>query len=533
MATQLFTPFRYPTQSLADLELVEDVPIRSTGMTAAVVEAAFGSPHPKSAEHLLVWQEPVVARDGTLSMRRVYRKLPGAALSGELVRESTWGAPAQVVSQDVAAGTHADTGLNVVESAVEPKDAQLARKRTTTVQWPALTSQRLNARGDVETLTEGKVAPSTPLPAACVTTTELRLQAETVDRSRLVSAAVTAHAELIDKARGDSALIPGRLRAAELYQIDDVIVPPETEPDALSASVVESRVVAKTRAQSVKRTTSRTGANLPSVTDRKLGPHGELLESTEALVDVQTTPAGAFDIATDSVHDTGTGVAVRSTTRLAAGQSYPVLSGYSIEPETRTPVTIVRDIVPADTVLDTPAQLVIDRKLRAVDKWRSIRIVTSLDALPAAFSEQKHIRFRFPGLFYSYDPVTGIASYRHAVSCMIPALVQVSFGYELVNIDFLVIRPVSWHYPSGFTVSSVLTNGEQIDYTTTADAASDSSGATAAATHPLPTAVTVPLSNPTRAQYEALIGTYATVTGASERWKGGVWRTETWQVKLE
>lgn len=533
MATQQSTPFRYPTQSLADLELVEEVPLRSTGMTS-VLEAAFGSPHPKSAEHLLVWQEPIAGRDGALSIRRVYRKLPGAALAGELVRESTWGAAAQVVSQDVATGTHADSGLNVIESAVEPKDAQIARKRTTTVQWPALASQRLTARGDVETLRESKVAPNTALPEASVNTTELRLDAETADRSRLVAGSVTAHSELIDKSRGDSALIPARLRAAELYQVDDAIVPPDTQPDALSASVVESKVVAKSRTQSVKRTTSRAGTTLPCVTDRKLGPNGELLESVEALVDLQTTPAGAFDIASDVVLDTGTGVAVRSTTRLAAGESYPVLTGHSIEPETRTLATIVRDIVPADTVLDTSLQLAIDQKLRAVDKWRSIRIVTSLDALPAACTEQKHFRFRFPGLFYSFDPTTGIASYRHAVSCMVPATVQISFGYECVNFDFLVIRPVSWHYPSGFTVSSVLTNGEQIDYTaTSAITSTDAGGSMTTSVLAKPVSVTVPLSTPTRAQYEALMGTYATVTGASERWKGGVWRTEIWQVKLE
>ena len=578
------------------MELVEEVPVRRTGMVVSKVEAAYGSPHPRSPDHLLVWQEPVVGRDGALSMRRVYRKLPGAALAGELVRESTWGAPAVVTARDVAIGTHADSGLGILESVVEPKDAQIARKRTTSVQWPALTSTRLNARGDVETVVESKVVPGTELPVATLATTELRLDAETVDRSRLRVGSVGDHAELADKVRGDAALIPARLRAAESYQVTDAIVTPSTEPDALSEHVVESKVAGKSRSQSVKRNTIRTGATLPCVTDRKLGSHGEVLESTESLVSLGTAPAAGFGISADSVRDTGTGLAVRNTVKLAPGQTYPVLSrtayaheadgeqvittsqivdpadpvaaalppggvkvlsarlepidnhhsrrivselaaeefpvlsGKLMEHETRTLVTVAQQIVPAITVLDAPGPLVIEQKLRALDKWRSVQIITSLDALPSGFQEQKHLRFRFPGLYYDFDAVTGVVSYRHSITCVLPAKVDVSFGYAAVDLPLYEIKPVSWSYPSGFSVSEVLTNGEVIVYPATTPA---DSGTPVAEARPLPASVTLPLSAPTRKDYEALIGTYVPVTGATERWKGGVWRTEIWQVKLE
>ena len=101
---------------------------------------------------------------------------------------------------------------------------------------------------------------------------------------------------------------------------------------------------------------------------------------------------------------------------------------------------------------------------------------------------------------------------------MVAARVNVSFGYEEVEPALYEIKPVSWIYPLGFSVESVLTNGEQFSYEKSATVS---------------VSVTVPLSSPTRAEYEALIGTYVTVTGASERWKGGVFRTELWQVKLE
>ena len=263
-------------------------------------------------------------------MRRTYRKLPGLALPGEAVRSATWGAVATTTTQDVATGTPADSGLNVLESVVEPKDAQTARKRTTSVEWP-------------------------------------------------------------------------------------------------------------------------------------------------------------------------------------------VLVGKSLEPQTRTPMTTTRRMVTAESPLPADGPLVLDRRLNAVNKWRSIQIVTSLDALPAAYAEHKQHVFRFPGLFYGFDPVGGggVAK-REAFSRTVAARVEVSFGYEEVEPELLEIVPVSWSYPLGFSVSEVLTNGEQFHYLASKETVS----------------VTVPQSTPSRAEYEALIGSYATIAGSSERWKGGVWRTELWKVKL-
>jgi len=311
---------------------VEEVPVRA-GLAvsgASEVEAAYGSPHPKAPEHRLVWQEPVSGRDGALSMRRTYRKLPGLALLGEAVRSTTWGAVATTTVQDVPTGTPADSGVDVLESVVEPKDAQTARKRTTLVQWP-------------------------------------------------------------------------------------------------------------------------------------------------------------------------------------------VLVGKSLEPQTLTPITTTRQMVAADAPLPADGPLVLDRKLNVVNKWRSIQIVTSLDALPAAYVEHKQHAFRFPGLFYGFTPSGGGGvTKREAFSRTVAARVEVSFGYEEVTPELLEIVPVSWSYPLGFTVSEVLTNGEHFDYVASKESVS----------------VTVPQSTPSRAAYEALIGSYATVTGASARWKGGIWRTELWKVKL-
>lgn len=331
MASQS-APFRFPTQHACDFELVEEVPVRA-GLAvsgASEVEAAYGSAHPKAPDHRLVWQEPVTGRDGALVMRRTYRKLPGLALLGEAVRSTTWGAAATTTTQDVATGTPADSGINVLESIVEPKDAQTARKRTTAVEWP-------------------------------------------------------------------------------------------------------------------------------------------------------------------------------------------VLVGRSLEPETRTPLTTTRRMVAADSPLPTDGPLVLDRRLNIVNKWRSIQIVTSLDALPAAYVEHKQHVFRFPGLFYGFDSVGGGGVMkRDAFSRTVAARVEVSFGYDEVEPELLEIVPVAWNYPLSFDVSEVLTNGESFAYMVKEELVS----------------LTVPQSTPSRAEYESLIGTYATITGSSERWKGGIWRTELWKVKL-
>ncbi|MDD5349892.1 MAG: hypothetical protein PHQ12_06750 [Chthoniobacteraceae bacterium] len=331
MASQS-VPFRFPTQSAVDVELVEEVPVRAgvavTG--ASELEAAYGSPHPRAPGHRLVWQEPVPGRDGALLMRRTYRRLPGAELAGEAVRASSWGAAAVTTARDVPAGTPADTGLNVLESVVEPKDAQVARKRTTTVEWP-------------------------------------------------------------------------------------------------------------------------------------------------------------------------------------------VLVGRSVEPQTGTPVTVTRRMVAADAPLPEASPLTLDRKVEEVNKWRSIQIVTSLDALPAAYVEYKDRSFRFPGLFYGFDATGGGGvTKRDAFSRTVPARVEVGFAEEASEPELFMIVPVSWSYPLSFDVSDVLTNGEHFEYPVKDELV----------------ALDVPRSSPSRADYEAQIGSYVTVAGACERWKGGLWRTELWKIKL-
>ena len=331
MASQL-PPFRFPTQDSSDVELIVEVPVRAGVAVngSSELEAAFGSPHPQCPQHRLVWQEPVKGSAGALAMRRIYRRLPGTALVGQTVRATSWGAAATTTVQEVPTGTAADTGLNVIESVVDPTDAQTARKRTVSVDWPVLTSR-------------------------------------------------------------------------------------------------------------------------------------------------------------------------------------------SVESETGTPVTETRQVVAAGAALPADGPLVIDRKINAVNKWRSIQIVTSLDALPAAYTEQKKMSYRFPGLFYGFDATGGgSVSKRSAFSRTVTARVEVSFGYVEVVPEILAIVPVSWSYPLNLDAADVLTNGESFTYL------SDKVTVTE----------TVPQSTPTRAAYEALMGTYATVSGASERWKGNVWRTELWKIKL-
>lgn len=309
-----------------------DVPVRAGIAVNGTLEsqADYGSPHPKSPDHLLVSQEPVPGRDGSITMRRVYRRLPGTALAGEATRSANWGAVTTTSSQDVPVGTAADTGINVVESVVEPQDAQTARKKTTSV--------------------------------------------------------------------------------------------------------------------------------------------------TE----------------------------------------WPVLAEHSLEPQTGTPMTTTHTMVAAGAALPDATALTVDRKLTAVNKWRSIQIIASLDAMPSAYAEYRERSFRFPGLFYSYDPTTGISK-RAAYSRTVAARVEVSFSATAAEPQLFAIAPVAWSYPGTCDCSDVLTNGETVVYTYNSTVLS----------------LAVPASTPARSAYEALVGTYVAVQGACECWKGNIWRTELWKVRLE
>ncbi len=324
-------PFRFPTQDPSDVELVVEVPVRA-GLSVAgtfEAEAQYGSPHPKSPEHRLVSQEPVPGRSGAITMRRVYRRLPGTALVGEALRSTNWGAVTSTSSQEVPVGTAADTGLNVLESVVEPKDAQVSRKKTTSVEeWPVLTER-------------------------------------------------------------------------------------------------------------------------------------------------------------------------------------------SVESQTGTPLTTTHTMVAAGSALPDASPLTLERKLSAVNKWRSIQIVTSLDALPASYVEYREKSVRFPGLFYGYDTDMGISK-RVAFSRTVAARVEVSFSESPVEPDLYLINMVQWNYPGTFDCSDVLTNGETVVYAYDSNILS----------------LTVPKSTPTRSDYEALIGGYVTLYGSCERWKGNIWRTELWKIRL-
>ena len=324
-------PFRFPTQTLDDVELIAEVPVRAGLAVNGTLEAQaeYGSPHPKAPEHRLVSQEPVAGRDGGLLMRRVYRRLPGAELAGAAIRSANWGAPTTVSTRDVAPGTEADSGFNVVESVVEPKDAQTSRRKTTAVaEWPVLTER-------------------------------------------------------------------------------------------------------------------------------------------------------------------------------------------SLEPQTGTPVTATHTMVAAGSALPEATALTLDRKLTAVNKWRSIQIITSLDGLPASYVEYRERSFRFPALFYGYDMVTGVSK-RVAFSHTVAARVEVSFSEIASEPELFSFIPVSWNFPGPCDASEVLTNGETLVYTYDSKILS----------------LTVPTSTPTRSAYEAQVGSYVAVQGACERWKGGIWRTELWKVKL-
>jgi len=318
---------RYPVQALEDFEIVEEALVRQGSDTGV----AYGTPHPRSPEHVLVWQEPKLTSDGQFLMRRLYRKLPGEALPGELVRETTWGESASVVVQDVPTGTPADSGLNVIESVVEPKDAQIARKRTVSVEWPTLVSR-------------------------------------------------------------------------------------------------------------------------------------------------------------------------------------------GVEAETRTPLTTTRQIVETGSALPVASPLVIEQEIKALDKFRSLQTVSVLDQMPASYVEYRHLRFKFPGLFYDFTPgSSGFVNRRAAFSEIVSARVTVSFSAGATEPAIRQFQPVSWSYPGGFHGASLLTNGEEVTYTVSTSQLT----------------LTVPQSIPSRSQYEALIGQYIAVLATCQHWKGGIWRTELWEVKAQ
>jgi hypothetical protein len=135
-----------------------------------------------------------------------------------------------------------------------------------TLPGPVIPTRRINERGDLETVNTQVVPPGTQPDPDGLLVTQTQVAQEEVSKGVKTTATVPSHSQLLIKEKKDGLL-------GETVTTDD-IVDPETEPDELSETILNSTVQQTSATKAVKRTTTATGpTELPSLSlvDSPLG----------------------------------------------------------------------------------------------------------------------------------------------------------------------------------------------------------------------------------------------------------------------
>ena len=122
-----------------------------------------------------------------------------------------------------------------------------------TIPGPILAGERVNERGDVETITQQTVVAGTAPDADGLLVTQTAVQPVDSVKSTKTKGSVTSYATLVSKANKSGLL--GNV------SVTDNIVASSTSPDNLSLTVIDSSVEAVSATKSRKRTTTSTGPN--------------------------------------------------------------------------------------------------------------------------------------------------------------------------------------------------------------------------------------------------------------------------------
>ncbi len=385
-----------PTQSLEDREIVELVPFRVDNPGFRLTD--FGTPHKLYPAYTLQHMEPYLGDNNSLFVMEIYRKRSGVPLDGSVVSGGTWGERATTTRQRVEPGTEADSGIGVLESSVTAENAQTAYRTTTFVDWPTLTTTRINERGDLETTVMAKVAPGELLPNDTLFTTRITQEAETKDRATLTVSSVSEYSTLMTKERGSDQLARFAKDGVTQVVVDEV--GPETEPEVDDPGDSERRIlssrVVQTSKTKARKTTVSVPALMPLVSVNAVDPAawGAQSVTVETVVAAGTTlPTPTFNTLSSERRALNPAQAIQTVT--TAG-SFPTLVGGAVDEKSRIVVDIEKTFVPAGTKGSISGGWY--REVQPLNQWRSIQISSKVDPgkLPAMETTEVFVQKAFP-----------------------------------------------------------------------------------------------------------------------------------------
>jgi len=235
-----------------------------------------------------------------------------------------------------------------------------------TIPGPVLTGKKLDERGDLETITTQTVVAGTAPASDGLLVTQTSVQPVDSVKSTKTTGTVESYTTLFTKANKAGLL-------GDTSTTDD-IVPPSTNPDALSTTVLESSVDALTATKSRKRTTTSSGPTELDSNEKKGGLLGETTIAQSIVAygsspdSLSTSVISSSVEAIDSSKSKKTTITSTGPTSLASPSKKGGLLGE---------VSVVESIVAAGTSPDSLSATVLSSEVTAIDSAKSKKTTTT------------------------------------------------------------------------------------------------------------------------------------------------------------
>ena len=248
-----------------------------------------------------------------------------------------------------------------------------------TLPGPEVPTKRYNERGDLETVIVQTVPPFTPPDPDGLLVTGSQVVQEEMGKGVKTTSTVEEHSLLQIKEKKEGLL-------GETITTDD-IVDPSTNPDALSQTIVSSSVEQFSATKSRKRTTTSTGPT--SLTQKS--KDGKLIGDvtiTESVVAPNTNPdAVSTSLLASEVKQVDSGKAIKRNTIL---NSTPTLLGSNSKEGLLGRTTVSETVVNSGTIADAPTLSIVSSSVEPIDSVRSRKItVTSTGPTTLSGKEKK------------------------------------------------------------------------------------------------------------------------------------------------
>ena len=401
-----------------------------------------------------------------------------------------------------------------------------------TIPGPILAGERVNERGDVETITQQTVVAGAAPDADGLLVTQTAVQPVDSVKSTKTTGTVESYATLTSKANRGGLL--------GSVSISDNIVSPSTNPDALSQTVLDSTVEAVSATKSRKRTTESSGPT--ELEGQSIGEFG-YVTSNQSIVGysspIPTPSQNTVELKKEPI-DLAKAKLINSSY-----DSTEVLNGYQYDADLNLIVSNTKEIISEGT-----SPLSIENGLLAysdtpVNAWQSIRIQSRISSLPASRTEYKTGAYASPNLLYGFNStvfnfpdgqiqynVTPVMRAKRSYQTVFKHETSFQYGQPSTPSDTL-FDPISIHviYDGFFfkiDIPDCLTDPNmQLWFNTGINTPA------AAYYGVINEYYIVPTSTTTAQQYLGTVGTYRLIAYEVDYWKANIWRISRQSVLIK